>query len=64
MSTDEYNKVSKQLKLAAKSLNKSDQYPLDVPSKDSEAVPCLAKGRSEGADRVRNTDISSKLKKR
>ena len=63
MSTDEYNKVSKQLKQAAKSLNKSDQHPLDVPSMDSEAFPRLAKGRSgEGTDQVRNTDIDSKLK--
>ena len=63
MSTDEYNKVSKQLKQAAKSLNKSDQHPLDVPSTDSEAFPRLAKGRSgEGTDQVRNTDIDSKLK--
>ena len=63
MSTDEYNKVSKQLKQAANSLNKSDQYSLDVPSTDSEAFPCLAKGRSEeGTDQVPNTDISSKLK--
>ena len=63
MSTDEYNKVSKQLKQAAKSLNKSDQHPLDVPSTDSEAFPHLAKDRSgEGTDQVRNTDINSKLK--
>ena len=63
MSTDEYNKVSTQLKQAAKSLNKNDQHPLDVPSTDSEAFPCLAKGRSgEGTDQVRNTDIDSKLK--
>ena len=63
MSTDEYNKVSMQLKQAAKSLNKNDQHPLDVPSTDSEAFPCLAKGRSgEGTDQVRNTDIDSKLK--
>ena len=63
MSTDEYNKVSKQLKQAAKSLNKNDQHPLDVPSTDSEAFLCLAKGRSgEGTDQVRNTDIDSKLK--
>ena len=63
MSTDEYNKVSKQLKQAANSLNKSDQYPLDVPSTDSEAFPRLAKGRSEeGTDQVPNYDISSKLK--
>ena len=63
MSTDEYNKVSRQLKQAAKSLNKSDQHPLDVPSTDSEAFPCLAKDRSgEGTDQVRNTDINSKLK--
>ena len=63
MSTDEYNKVSKQLKQAAKSLNKNDQHPLDVPSTDSEAFPCLAKGRSgEGTDQVCNTDIDSKLK--
>ena len=63
MSTDEYNKVSKQLKQAAKSLNKSDQHPLDVPSTDSEAFPRLAKDRSgEGTDQVCNTDIDSKLK--
>ena len=63
MSTDEYNKVSKQLKQAAKSLNKSDQHPLDVPSTDSEAFPHLAKDRpGEGTDQVRNTDIDSKLK--
>ena len=63
MSTNEYNKVSKQLKQAAKSLNKSDPYPLDVPSTDSEAFPRLAKGRSEeGTDQVPNTNISSKLK--
>ena len=63
MSTDEYNKVSMQLKQAAKSLNKNDQHPLDVPSMDSEAFPCLAKGRSgEGTDQVHNTDIDSKLK--
>ena len=63
MSTDEYNKVSTQLKQAAKSLNKNNQHPLDVPSMDSEAFPCLAKGRSgEGTDQVHNTDINSKLK--
>ena len=63
MSTDEYNKVSKQLKQAAKSLNKNDQHPLDVPSTDSEAFPRLAKGRSgEGTDQVCNTNINSKLK--
>ena len=63
MSTDEYNKVSMQLKQAAKSLNKNDQHPLDVPSMDSEAFPHLAKGRSgEGTDQVRNIDIDSKLK--
>ena len=63
MSTDEYNKVSTQLKQAAKSLNRNDQHPLDVPSTDSEAFPCLAKGRSgEGIDQVCNTDIDSKLK--
>ena len=63
MSTNEYNKVSRQLKQAAKSLNKSDQHPLDVPSTDSEAFPRLAKDRSgEGTDQVRNTDIDSKLK--
>ena len=63
MSTNEYNKVSKQLKQAAKSLNKSDQHPLDVPSTDSEAFPRLAKDRSgEGTDQARNTDIDSKLK--
>ena len=61
MSTDEYNKVSMQLKQAAKSLNKNNQCPLDVPSTDSEAFPCLAKGRSgEGTDQVRNIDINSK----
>ena len=63
MSTDEYNKVSTQLKQAAKSLNKNDQHPLDVPSMDSEAFPRLAKGRSgEGTDQVHNIDIDSKLK--
>ena len=63
MSTDEYNKVTKQLKQAAKSLNKNDQHPLDVPSMDSEAFPRLAKGRSrEGTDQVRNIDIDNKLK--
>ena len=63
MSTDKYNKVSKQLKQAAKSLNKNNQHPLDVPSTDSETFPRLAKGRSgEGIDQVRNTDIDSKLK--
>ena len=63
MSTDEYNKVSTQLKQAANSLNKNDQHPLDVPSTDPEAFPHLAKGRSgEGTDQVRNIDIDSKLK--
>ena len=63
MSTDEYNKVSMQLKQAAKSLNQNDQHPLDIPSTDSEAFPRLAKGRSgEGTDQVCNTDINSKLK--
>ena len=58
MSTDEYNKVSTQLKQAAKSSNKNDQHPLDVPSTDSEAFPRLAKGRSgEGTDQVRNIDV-------
>ena len=55
--------VSTQLKQAAKSLNKNDQHPLDVPSTDSEAFPHLTKGRSgEGTDQVRNTNINSKLK--
>ena len=63
MSTDEYNKVSTQLKQAAKSLNKNDQHPLDVPSMDSEAFPSLAKARpDEGTDQVHNADIDSKLK--
>ena len=63
MSTDEYNKVSKQLKQAAKLLNKSDQHPLDVPSMDLEAFPRLVKDRpGEGTDQVCNTDIDSKLK--
>ena len=63
MSTDEYNKVSMQLKQAAKSLNKNDQHPLDVPSMDSEAFPNLAKTRpDEGTDQIHNADIDSKLK--
>ena len=63
MSTDEYNKVSTQLKQAAKLLNKNDQIPLDVPSTDSEAFPRLAKGRSEeGTDQVRNINTGSKQK--
>ena len=63
MSKDEYNKVSTQLKQAAKSLNKNDQHPLDVPSMDSEAFPYLAKTRpDEGTDQVHNADINSKLK--
>ena len=64
MSTDEYNKVSTQLKQAAKSLNKNDQCPLDVPSTDSEVFPCLVKGRSGyGTDQVRNIDTGSKQKR-
>ena len=60
MSTDEYNKVSTQLKQAAKSLNKNDQHPLDVPSMDSEVFLSLTKTRSnEDTDQVRNTDIDS-----
>ena len=63
MSTDEYNKVSTQLKQAPKLLNKNNQNPLDVPSMDSEAFPCLAKSRSgEGTDQVCNINIDSKLK--
>ena len=63
MSTDEYNKVSMQLKQAAKSLNKNDQHPLDVPSTDSDAFPSLAKARPDkGTDQVHNADIDSKLK--
>ena len=64
MSTDEYNKVSTQLKQAAKSLNKNDQRPLDVPCTDSEAFPHLAKGRSgEGKGQGHNIDIGSKQKR-
>ena len=64
MSTDEYNKVSTQLKQAAKSLNKNDQCPLDVPSTDSEVFPRLTKGRSgEGKDQGCNVDIGSKQKR-
>ena len=60
MSTDEYNKVSTQLKQAAKSLNRSDQHPLDVPSTDSEVFLSLIKARSDkGTGQVRNTDITS-----
>ena len=60
MSTDEYNKVSTQLKQAARSLNKNDQHPLDVPSTDSEVFLSLTKASSdEGTDQVRNTDINS-----
>ena len=63
MSTDEYNKVSTQLKQAAESLNKNNQHPLDVPSTDSKAFPSLAKARAdEGTDQVHNADIDSKLK--
>ena len=63
MSTDEYNKVSMQLKQAARSLNKNDQYPLDIPSTDSEAFPHLAKARlGKGTDHVHKADIDSKLK--
>ena len=60
MSTDEYNKVSTQLKQAARSLNRNDQHPLDVPSMDSEVFLNLTKARSdEGTDQVCNTDIDS-----
>ena len=60
MSTDEYNKVSTQLKQAARSLNKNDQHPLDVPSTDSEVFLSLTKTRSdEDTDQVHNTDIDS-----
>ena len=60
MSTDEYNKVSMQLKQAARSLNRNDQHPLDDPSTDSEVVLILTKARSDvGTDQVRNTDIDS-----
>ena len=63
MSMDEYNKVSTQLKQAAKSLNKDDQHLLDVPSTDSEAFPSLVKARAdEGIEQVYNADIDSKLK--
>ena len=63
MSTDEYNKVSTQLKQAAKSLNKNDQHPLDVPSMDSEAFPSLVKVRAdEGIEQVHNANIDSKQK--
>ena len=63
MSTDEYNKVSTQFKQAAKSLNKNDQHPLDVPSMDSEVFPSLAKARADGGtDQVHSADIDSKLK--
>ena len=60
MSTDEYNKVSTQLKQAARSLNTNDQQPLDVPSTDSEVFLSLTKIRSdEDTDQVCNTDIDS-----
>ena len=60
MSTDEYNKVSMQLKQAARSFNRNDQHPLDVPSTDSEVFLNLTKARSdEGTDQVHNTDIDS-----
>ena len=60
MSTDEYNKVSTQLKQAARSLNKNDQHPLDVPSTDSEVFLSLPKTRSdEDIEQVRNTGIDS-----
>ena len=60
MSTDEYNKVSTQLKQAARSLNKNDQHPLGVPSTDSEVSPSLTKTRPDkDADQVHNTDIDS-----
>ena len=67
MSTDEYNNISTQLKQAARSLNKNDQYSLDVPSTDSEVFLSQTKTRSdEDTDQVRNTDIDSgsKLTKR
>ena len=60
MSTDEYNKVSTQLKQAARSLNRNDQHPLDVPSTDSEVFLSLTKARSdEGTGQARSTDITS-----
>ena len=63
MSTDEYNTVSTQLKQAARSLNKNDQHPLDVPSMDSEVFLSLTKARSdEGTDQVCNTEIDSRGK--
>ena len=67
MSMDEYNKVSTQLKQAARSLNKNDQHPLDAPSMDSEVFLSLTKTRSDDdTDQVCNTDIDSgsKLTKR
>ena len=63
MSMDEYNKVSTQLKQAAKVLNKNDQHPLDVPSTDSEAFPSLVKvWADEGIEQVHNANIDSKQK--
>ena len=60
ISTDEYNKVSTQLKQAARSLNRNGQHPLDVPSTDSEVFSSLIKTRSdEGTGQVCNTDITS-----
>ena len=63
MSTDEYNKVSTQLKQAARSLNKNDRHPLGVPSTDSEVSPSLTKTRPDkDTDQVYNTDINSESK--
>ena len=63
MSTDEYNKVSTQLKQAAKSLNRNGQHLLDVPSMDSEVFLSLTKTRSDkDTDEVCNTDIDSESK--
>ena len=60
MSTDEYKKVSTQLKQVARSLNRNEQHPVDVPSTDSEVFLSLIKARSEeGTGQVHNTDIAS-----
>ena len=67
MSTDDYNNVSTQLKRAARSWNKNDQHPLDVPSTDSEVFLNIAKARSDKEiDQTHNTDIEdgSKLTNR
>ena len=67
MSTDDYNNVSTQLKQAARSWNKNDQHPLDVPSTDSEVFLNVAKVRSDKEiDQTHNTDIEdgSKLTNR